>query len=416
MTRHLHIGKFFSSGAGLFASLLGNAFIFLIIARAFGAADFGRFALIYATASVLGLMVDFGYPQRFLKDFYVYSEKHGGLPSRVLATKLAFVVLASFANLVVSLAMGIDLALMAVIWTGIVLVSFGAFFGSCLRAMGEHRIDSTNLLLANSSGAAIATALYLSGSENPFHYFALFSLLGSIYLFLSYRAFRKQCRIVLEPISIGKCVEEVRGGISYAADIWVTRSFGFLDVLVLSLFVSNAGLGLYQAGQKLLLVAFAVNQIINNVFLPIFSAREREVGLDTKSLLAIIAGTGTMGVAVAAVFYLIFPVAVDILYGDGFEETKVMGFWLALAILFRLLSLGPSIWVVAAGRQTLRFMLNAFNMAVFLGLCLFFAPRYGFVGGAMATAISTLIWAGSFIVAGLVIAKHQRDQGLEAGR
>ncbi|MBY6128592.1 hypothetical protein KUW15_07690 [Qipengyuania aquimaris] len=416
MTRHLHLGKFFSSGAGLFASLLGNAFIFLIIARAFGAADFGRFAVIYATASVLGLVVDFGYPQRFLKDFYVYTEKFGGLPSRVLRTKFALLILASLINLAVCLVMGIELALMGVIWTGIVLVSFGAFFGSCLRAMGEHKVDSTNLLAANGTAAALAVLLYLSENDLPLAYFALFIVLGAIYFTLSWRAFRARSRIVSEASSASHVIGEVRGGISYAADIWVTRSFGFVDVLVLSLFVSNAGLGLYQAGQKLLLVALAVNQITNNVFLPILSAKEREGGLDLKSLLAIAGSTIGLGVVISLVFYFAFPLAVDILYGDAFDAAKAMAFWLSLAILFRLWLLGPSIWIVAAGRQTIRFMLNCGNIAVFLALCFYLAPRYGFVGGAMAIAVSAFVWASSFTISSLVIARSAKASPIGSGQ
>lgn len=417
----LHIGKIFTSGAGLYASLLGNAFIFLVIARVFGAAEFGQFALTYATASLLGLIVDFAYQQRFLRDFYVYTEKYGGLPFRTVATKLALLVIATLLNIVVSVTLGIDLALMAVIWTGIVLMSFGVFFGSCLRAMGEHRVDSINLVVANSIVAAMTIGLFLAENRNPFLYFSLFIVLGAIYFPLSLIAFRNRSSIAPEKPTVSRCMGEIRSGLSYAADLWVTRSSGFLDVLVLSLFVTNAGLGLYQAGQKLMLVAFAVNQIVNNVFLPIISARERHVRLDGKSLVTITGGTGLLGLTVSVVFYLIYPFAIDILYGSEFSAAKDLGLWLSLTIWFRLCLLGPSIWLVAAGYQSLRLVLNSVNIAFFLVLCAVFAPLYGFVGGAIATAVATFLWAVMFAIAAYVIARGRKtsaedDQSANSAR
>ncbi len=376
------------SAIGLASSLMGNAVIFLIIVQSVGPAAFGRFGQVFVTASLLALIVDYGYPQRMLRDIDMYRSSFGGIPARTLHLKAVLTLVMTIVLVGLAVALRFNLFLIPGIWLGLLLISYGFFFGACLRASEHHGIDSRHQFIANLAGVLFALALLVAGVRSVLPYTAAFVIVGGTYLLLNWRIFPKYLKIRPEPFRAGACRSELKNGLSFASDVLVLRAHGFLDVLILSLVASPIAVGLYQAGQKLMQAVLPWNQSLNNVMLPKLSRRERSSGLSITDLLKAIAFHLTFGVVTAGIFYLVFDWLVRVLLTPEFYEVMDIANWLALTVLMRATAVAPSLWITAAGFQTLRVTLNTANLLIFIFLCFTLSSRNGFYGTAQAIAIA----------------------------
>lgn len=386
------VRKLLYSATGLAAALIGNAIIFLIIARSVNVANFGIFAKTYVTASLLCLLVDFGYPQRILRDLPQYAERFGGLPARVLHLKALLAILLSIAAAPLGLALDLEPVLFAILWIGLLMTSFGHVGGVVLRASERHGADGRNLLTANLLGVVCAVALMISGVATILPFASVFVVTGGAYLVLSGISARRRIRLVGERFERGAVAEEFRRGISYASDVLVVRAYGFADVLILSLFSGPVGVGLYQLGQKLMQIMLPTAQVITNVMLPRLSRKNAAGALALGDLGMLTLAIGGFGLAMGIVFHQFAGLAIDWLLTPGYGPVKALVPIFALTIGARIASVAPSIWLVAAGRQRERLVMNSLNLAIFLALCTVLSARGGAAGTALATAISAVLW------------------------
>ncbi|MAC59652.1 MAG: hypothetical protein CMH85_15560 [Novosphingobium sp.] len=383
------------SALGIFSTILGNALIFLIVARALSPSEFGKYGQAYAVCSMFGLVVDFGYPQRLLRDLPHYVAEHGNVPARILHLKLVLTALVTPVTLGLSIFLaGGAWVLGAILWVGIALISYGNFFGSVMRADGRHVRDSINLLIANLLGAATTGIIALAPSPSPKELALGTLVIGLTYLPLARLSALATARIVPEPVSLAKLREEFFGGITYASDIFVARAYGFADVILLSAMVAPASVGIYQLGQKLMQIALPFAQAFNNVLLPIF-ARQFHRGAQSKAAsLAPIIIMGTAGLIGFLMFSLIGPLVIGLAFSPAYHPLKTLMPLFGGVILIRFITASLAILMTSSGMQSTRLRINALALITFVPSALALSSLFG-LSGMLAALIASAALSAS---------------------
>ncbi len=380
------------SVSGLAGSLLGNAVIFLLIASSVRPAEFGLFAKSYACVSLITLIVDFGYQQRILHELVEFQERFGGLPTRILHLKLVLAGLCLTIALPAIILLDLEPAIVVLVAIGLLTMSFGHVGGATLRATGRHGRDSTHLLIANIAGASFAAALAALEIASVVLFSCSFVIIGFIYLVLSGSTFISLMPLVREKFSAAALTDEFRKGLSFGSDAIVVRSYGVVDVLVLSIFASPTAIGIYQVGQKLMQMILPAAQVLTNVTLPLLSRRFRRAGPSDLTLGALIAVLGLASLIAYGVFTIGSNLVLTYFLDKDFETVRMLLPLFAMTVAMRIWAVAPSLWLIAAGVQKIRLIANAVSLAVFIGLLFFLVPSGGARGAALATAIAG-VWS-----------------------
>lgn len=373
---------------GLASSLLGNAVIFLIIAFSVDPAEFGVFAKSYASVSLLVLAVDFGYQQRILHELEDYRDKFGGLPTRIFYLKLILAIIATMALVPLTLSLDAAPSIVASVAIGLLSLSFGHVGGAVLRAMGEHGRDSAHLLISSVTGCLYAAAIAVLEYKSVALFSLAFPIIGLLYFGLSAMAAATRIKWIKEGFSVGAIKSEFRDGISFASDMIVVRSYGLADVLILAIFASPATIGIYQIGQKFMQMILPAAQVLTNVVLPILSRRFRATGAATGVLTTLLIVLGFAAAAAAGIFLVVSNLIVTYGLDRAYDPVRALLPIFAITVAIRLWAVAPSLWLVAAGNQTVRLAANFLSLLAYIGLLFWLTPSYGAFGAALATAIA----------------------------
>lgn len=381
----------FHSSLGVAAQVLGNVVVFIVFARALGPEAFGRFVVYYAVVSFLGILLDYGYSQRGLRDYRKESELYGGLRLRIFYLKGLVFVIQSFVAMMVIFLVQAEAVLFFVLFFYVSFLAFANSFAAALRADGLYGVDSANLFIAYTFSAGAAFSAYILGVVSPVVYAFILCAGGGGYLILSFMAYRRIGSVVREACTLKSLKEELRDGLPYAGDVMVQRAFVYLDVMILSFMLTPVFVGLYQAGQKLMQAILPLAQAFNNVFIPFLvrGGRYRSLvysGFVVSSML----GVGLIGLTV---FLLFGSDIVLLVYGEEYIELAEFVWVYGLVVCFRFLAFSLSVLLTASGRQSVRLKANTISLIGFFLLAPILVLRWGVVGMVYALVASSVISA-----------------------
>lgn len=373
---------------GVLSQVFGTAFIFFVIARALGPEKFGQFSVYYAVAAILKMVVDFGYPQRFLKDFRNDNQQYGGIRFRVFHLKAGLAILLTFCAAGFWGVQGFDPLLFGIVFLYSLVLSSAQLFSCAMQGLSWYKSDSINYFSAAITGCTLALALLFLQCDQPVTFALVMLVQALIYFLLSFRLFQAHSTLVFEPLSWTALKDEFKSGIVYAADVFAMRSFMYLDVVVLSLFVSSSIVGVYQAGQKLVQGVMPLSQAINNVMLPKLSKNGAIRPGTHKYLLGVmtvLGGVGLLG------FYGVGEVVISLIYGDAYNELTHYLLFYGMIVFLRYSSFASSVILTASGNQKIRLYVNVVSVAIMVILGSILTYYWSIVG-----MLSTLIIAASF--------------------
>lgn len=388
----------FASMLGVLSSVLGTIIVFVLASRSLGPELFGIFSFSYATASIMGLIFDFGYTVSLLRETAKpRSDLPAELPAGALWLKAAlFIVLTPLAIAGIAFASG-DVLFATLLWIGISFISLANFFSSMLRALGFHSLDAVQNFLANLAGILVAffALFYAAALAN----FALvFLAIGAVYLGLTLRLWRRHCRLSGPLPTWPAIASELRKNLVYVLDAFGRRSFGFLDVAILGFFAHPTAVGFYQAAQKLTQGVSIFAQPLNNVILPRLA---QVVGNRRKfrevAYRALVAQT-IIGLLAGIVLMAIGPKLLIWFFSDAFAPaTDLIPFFAAL-ISARYVASALIISKTAEGFIRERLFANLLGVIVLLAAAPFMVIIAGERGLLVSLILSSVLGAVTLLI------------------
>jgi O-antigen/teichoic acid export membrane protein len=398
-------------GAGIvfFGAVIGNGFRYvfqLLVARQLGAALFGVFTLGFGVYKVAGMFTELGLPQGLLRYIPLYQ-------GRSDKQRTKGVMLLSFRT---SLLAGVLLG--TVVFLGSGLIS-GTFFHEPqlaivlrLFALVLPLTTLTTMLVFSLQGfkrleykvyvkdffepavkiaavaAAFAAGLMLRG--------VLFAILAVslLSIFLAFFYLKK----VFPDISNRQVspIYERRAFFGFSWPLLFVYLIGNLclwtDTFVLGLFHSATEVGIYAAAQKTALLTGLVLTSFHAIFAPLaaefFSQKKR---LELNDLYKTISKWIFALTLPLCSLLVLFPENVLNIFGRDYAQGSTSLIILAVGWLLHS-SVGTSgIVLTMSGRSKLHLLNFSILLAINVALNLLLVPAYGYVGAALATAVSIVL-------------------------
>jgi O-antigen/teichoic acid export membrane protein len=185
----------------------------------------------------------------------------------------------------------------------------------------------------------------------------------------------------------------------FAAENWLSTLYGNLDVVLLSIFQSEAAVGIYQAAWKLIRLGSVLAQSFATAVFPYISrlyVSSRDVfhqvnEQSLKYMLAVIL-PGVVGITVLAdrIILLVY----DAQYAASIPVLRVLAWILVPQFLNPYLSRV----LFARGQQRQSLKVAAVGLTSFLALAAWLIPGWAAVGTAWASLASALIALGCYLV------------------
>lgn len=388
------------SAIGVFSAILGNIVYFVVLARQWLPEEFGYFLYIYSLATLLTLVIDYGFPQRVLREVPLFTYRNKINMVKGLSTKaLATILMVTFA---VMYSFFVDNnELLTIIITATVMGSFADYFSSHLKALHLHKLDSLNLFTINS--ALVITLLLITAASsraltlNEAALMLLFSKTG--YLLSSGILVSKNLRLRLHSVNIRifPVPSELKIGASYAIDVALIRSYGILDTIMLRYFAGDSATGIYQSGQRLLQGFLPLAQVYNNVFLPLLSRSHGTIRHRRQAIILL-----TLSIITGVFGYLLLHYAgqyiVNFIFGNKYIAVLPYLSAFGLIILLRFITSGIAILLTASGNQSRRTILNATSLVILIVSMIALGESHGTWGIIYSILISNAFLITAYFI------------------
>ncbi len=378
--------------------LLVGLLLFLLLARLWGPAKFGLFSFVFSFSGLLVLLVDFGFAVYLLREVAARPAEApqliaGGFRAKLVLT-LVVLLLLTIAMLIAGQQV-LPPALVVPVFLAALTMSFADFFVAPLRALGRFDLEAMLVASANAVQFAFAgTVAWHGGSVVA----VAWAMVGSraLYLLLAWQADHKVVAHLrlFGPLVTGP-LRTLRAAWPYGADSMLVTGWNLLDVVVVRALFGNQAVGLYSAGQKLVLGISALAPVVGNVMIPRLSSLFRE-GSCTFRIVAVKTGALLAGVGLVFALPLIFFADVVATHALGSRYQEIGNFlpYFGLLLFARFLGAAAGVIATAAGLQVRRVVAQLVGMGA-AGTALGLSSQTGIslVGFIMIMLFATVITA-----------------------
>jgi O-antigen/teichoic acid export membrane protein len=349
--------------------LLTSLFLFVLLARLWGPEEFGLFSFIFSVATMVALLVDFGFQGYLLREIGAHSDRAGILVSEALSTKLVLLGLSFFIVFISLLCFrsspGVWIALPLLL--AAFSVSFSEFFISPLRALGRYELETGIVTTGNFMLFAVAGSAAYFG-ENSLEVAWLIASVRVLQFGISAFVCRNIVSdMVWRPSGFGISWGVAKKAFPYGFDSALVVAWNHIDVIVVRILYGDHVVGVYAAGQKIVQGACALAPIIGNVMIPRLA---KEAKAENPKLIATSRTTTRLLFGMGGLFaipILVFSGQIgSLVFGSSFAPLSGYLFFFGLVIVFRYLAAGYGVLVTAVGLQSKRVVAQVIAFCFFL--------------------------------------------------
>lgn len=381
----------FFMGLSTFLRLLTNVVLFIFLARSWTVETFGLFVYSFSLSSVFVLFVDYGFSQKILRDIGAGPDQIKRIVSNAFVAKLfsAALLIAVGGTFFVFSAENKTLGLVLVLTFAAILNSFAEFFNVAFRGLGVFHKETFVVSVANALHFGLIILLVIQGGGIWVISFG-FVVASAFYLYLSWRGFRNYVG-PLGDVSegISALPRTLKEAFPFCADAGLTKFYGQVDTILVGYFLGNIGVGLYQAGIRLLQGCSTFALVLSNVFLPRIanqSDQPEQLGRLTALLFTQMMALGGAG---SIVFLYGGEWVPNQIYGDKFSALSTLFPYLGVLLVARYFVAIYGVILTAVGLQTMRVYSMLVAIIVLSLSSYIFIPSYGVVGMIFSALAAT---------------------------
>lgn len=348
--------------------LLVGLLLFLLLARLWGPAPFGQFTFVFSVSALLVLIVDFGFSLYVLREVAARRSEATALISEAMAAKMRLAVVCATVALAVALAAGpraVPPALLLPLLLAALAMSFADFFIAPLRAMGLYKAECALVVAANTLQLTIAGGVAWYGGDTVA---VAWTMALSRLVFMCVAG--AQLGRILPDLNLRRPLSGRRRGtigkiLPYGLDGVMAVAWTQADVVLVRLLFGQQAVGLYAAGQKIVLGIGALAPVVGNVMIPSMTAlvarhspRFWRMAFRTAALLMCI------GLVFALPMILLPDQIVVLLFGPAYRDLAGLLPMFGLVVLVRYAGAGAGVVITAAGLQARRVLAQVAGMCM----------------------------------------------------
>jgi O-antigen/teichoic acid export membrane protein len=373
--------NFLYTGVSVGSRLLVGLLLFLLLARLWGPAQFGLFSFVFSVCALAVLVVDFGFAVYLLREV---AAQPAAAPRLIAEAFRAKLVLAALVVVLLALAtwiagpQALPPPLVVPLFLTALVMSFADFFVAPLRALGRFDLEAGLVTLANALQFVLAGSVaWLGGSAVLVACAMVVS--RCVYLALSWRATHRllpDLRLAT-PVVTGP-MHTLRRAWPYGVDGMLITVWNQLDVVAVRILFGTQAVGLYSAGQKIVLGVGALAPVVGNVMIPRLSrqATTRDPAFWRTAL-----KTGALMASIGAVFgipLMLFPEQLShLMFGASYQGLAALLPLFGGVLLLRYVAASAGVVITAAGFQSRRVVVQLVGLGVVASLVPVLAAHQG---------------------------------------
>ncbi len=387
--------------ASTLARLLTSVVLFVVMARVWGAQLFGVFAYPLTIATVAVMIADYGFGLQVVKTVGVRPDGVHEVMRRALAAKCLLSLVVSAAALIATPWLVDGTGTLALTWlllVSSVLGSFALLLNLPFRGLGRFEEEMKVVVISSAIHFAIVVAAVALGA-GLLVVGMCFVLSRACYLLLSLSAYRRLVgELSWRGLDGRSAIAMLREGLPYGVFVAMGTLYFQIDTLLVQHYLGSRGVGLFQAGVRLLMGGLILSEVICNVYLPTIagvvarSAREtaRLGERMTRHLLML----GAIGLTV---FWLPAPWIVSWFYGPDYEPVVALLPAFGLVLLLRFVASSYGLLLTVGDRQLARTTVVTVAFLVSLTVNVFLIPRYGLRGAVVASVVTHVFLLSAYV-------------------
>jgi O-antigen/teichoic acid export membrane protein len=382
--------------------LLGSLVLFIVMAHEWGPRLFGIFMYPYAITAILIRLVDYGFALQLMRDIGRSPSRARDITGQALSAKAALVVPTIVAAAIVCVVLPHEndyRILFAILLCDTLANSFALFLNVPLRALGRFDVEAYVVTAGNVAVFAVVTIMVACGSGPvPTAIALLLARLGylcaSWVLCLRLVGGRPRAQWSLPPL-----LSTLMSGFPFAVHATVGTLVAQADTLLVQHYLGAQGVGVYQAGVRILLGALLVADALNNVYLAAFASiiqHPAEVArLGTRMTRHLL----TLGVLAFLCTFGGSHWIVNLVFSDGYEQLVGLLPLFGLLMLVRYGGVSYGTLLTLADKQATRALAVIGALGVSIVANVLLIPRSGLTGAIWATIITHVTLYAIYVAA-----------------
>lgn len=378
----------------------GSTIFFIIVARGLGVDDFGRVTLAVAVSQILLSVIDYGFNLFAVTEVASQSQSPLALSRAVIRAKLILVLSATGVLAVFMVLAGYTpemQMMMAVVWVGTILYSYGYFLNTVFRGINEfnHEAAATaSLNILQVSSAAVLIALDFGALSVCIAYTASRLVYAAQTLMNFERRFGRA--LTGEPAFTSMGL--LRKTFAFGVHSILAVLYFQVDTVMLSYLLGETAVGYYQASMRLIVASMVLYDVLVSGFYPLIAGtigrnpeefRRRTTSLHKSMSLA--------GVALAGFMALFAESIVDLLYGAEFAPSVRIIQILSVVVFLRFFSAAHGAVITAGENQSKRALAVGLSVIISVASNLMLISQYGIEGAAWASMITHGFLAAAYV-------------------
>lgn len=368
--------------------LISGFFLIFILARLLTVSDFGILTYSLVFANLLVLIIEYGYSLKLSKDTAKNLNDISILTWTAIKVKLSlliFVIVVLFILGIFEYPDRITYKIIFIFSISSVFSSFANHFLIPYKSIDRFDVEAKYVFINNIILFGIVSMIAFF-TRNITTIALGFLCVRIIYSTFTVRRFVADFGLNFDTVNL---FTELKQTFPYAVHIAVGAMYLSVDTIILKEFVSNADIGIYQAGMRAMAAATIGLGILNSVLVPKLSSlvaqkKDQLIKLSTKFNLLVIVG----GIVIALIVNVCSNQLIYLVYGEKFSRLSHYVLYFSIIIFLRYFGVVYGTLLTISDKQKIRTYGVLFTLLLIIIVDLLVVPTYKLYG-----ALYTLIAA-----------------------
>ncbi len=373
---------------------LSTAILYIILARALGVEEFGRFTFALTFTGIFLTFIDYGFNLLVVKEVSQNPEKKFDIINSIINAKI---IITLFFTIILAVSLRLfnypdeTKTIIYILWISVIFYSFGYFFNNVFRGLNNFQCETYPTIVLNAIQFILVTAFLLIGFMTLS--VATAYLIGRVVYFIySYWLIKAKLGKLNYKFNYSRGLINIKVALPYGIHAILGALYFQIDTIFLSHFKGNTDVGFYQAGMRLVMASMIVYEVITSAFFPVIaSTLKTDIETFKKNAFRLNRYMILIGAIIGMACFLYSDLIIQILYGKEYLPAGLVLKLLGIVIFLRFLGAGYAMFITVAEGQKYRAIGVSVSVGVSIIVNLILIPRYGAIGAAVASIITHIV-------------------------